>query len=98
MDIKTKLQEKIKTGSMAEIASQETLKAFVEEQTTQQYAMLLAYYREGKHGMELLAVLGELSALDKLQNNMRIKVANKYRALEQLEEMENVTAHQNTDY
>lgn len=84
---KTVLNSEVHAGNMAEIALQQSAGDFIARSFDSLYSTLLSYYREGKHGHEMLAVLGELSALEKFQTDLKIKISRRSRAMNKLEDI-----------
>lgn len=84
---KTVLHAEINSANLAEIALQQSAGDFIAKNQESLYATLLSYYREGKHGHEMLAILGELSALEKFANDLKLKISRRSRATNRLEEI-----------
>lgn len=75
-----KLNAQVTRGNMAQIASREYLESFYAESREALLATAIDYFRSGKHGSELLAVIGELSALDKMRHDLRMRITHGNRA------------------
>lgn len=68
--IKEKLESQVQAGSTAAIAYERGVRPIFEMHKNSLYQTLIAYYREGKHGHELFAVLGELSGLEAMESRI----------------------------
>lgn len=91
-EIKQKLQDQSNRGSMARIAYAETIKDHCESQTRSLLSTLIHYYREGKAAQEMMGIIGELSAIEKLDSGTRTKIHLGEKANKALEDHQNAEA------
>ena len=93
-DEKAKLEENVRRGTLAEVASRETLGEFALSNRNALVATLIGQFREGKTMQEMLNTVAELSAMDKLENDLRMRITRGNQSRKELERM-NEQGHRN---
>ena len=87
MDKKQQILDVANKGSAVALAYERALHPLLAEHRNQLYATMIAHYKEGKHGAELFAVLGELSGLESLEAKIHSAIKRGNAAEKQLREL-----------
>lgn len=87
-----KLQSAISKGNLADIALKNTMAEYIARARVEKLGILVAYYKEGKLGNELISIVAGLAALTDLENDLKGQVIARDRAHKRIEEIENEAA------